>query len=243
MSDGLLRAPISSKQASPVTSGELLSLRHEAVLSSSATLTDLLAEYAVFSHALWFTYGGLDVDPIDDFMSTRSCSAPLRMGLPAPLFRGMGEWQGLELDYAIWLCPLDVWPELRTFLRMVGAIHPQHTWQASCQEPIAILDVLHELRYPDRPVPRVPAMIFGVDGTLGQVAVQPGLTGSVPVVRRPARPDTVAVMRASQSGDTRAHELAQPSFDEAVTAMQEKLRADQAIPPSADGGQGVAGQS
>jgi hypothetical protein len=183
---------------------------HVARFSSTATLTDLAREYAIFTHGLLFTHGRIDVDPVLDYvtkhpepdwdvMPVTYRSRRLFRGLSAPgkqvgppitwesslLFVERARWQGL---YDHLRC--CAWIDRRR--RTYGRVVPQH---------ITIIDflALDRAHILPAPLPTVEITVFGVDSNKVHAQFLPdiALPGSAPtVVYLPVLPGTIALADA-----------------------------------------------
>src|SRR5258708_3420449 len=89
-----------------------------ALIGQNTTLADLAKDYALFTHAMLFTRGGLDHDPINDYLAeNQKAIAPLVLMLDQPILFGMARplkdrrWESIW-DRVLMLCPKEGWPPL-----------------------------------------------------------------------------------------------------------------------------------
>lgn len=142
--------------------------------SAAASLADLAKDYAIFTHAAFFTWGGMDIDPLQDLIARHPSSDCLAFDLvfKAKLFTGLvrrSDPHVLRQHAHKLLCmPLEHWKDIGPSLGAVTAVERarKRFFRAAPQE-IAILDVLALSRAATLPdvMPTVMISVFGVDAT------------------------------------------------------------------------------
>jgi len=169
-----------------------------------ATLTGLLQQYAFFSHGAFFTYGGFDCDPLQDYLQTVMPGCTVQMILLArPYLRGVvpDGWQGLPFDHLLFACPHAAWHELGPWLRGVSAADRvrKRFVRATSQVSIGLdLLALERLIVVPATLPTIPITLYGVDATDKHLAfsLRADHTGAIATVRRPINPETLQMGRA-----------------------------------------------
>jgi hypothetical protein len=189
---------------------------HALKISDSATLADLLRDYAAFNHGAFFTHGRLDVDPVADFV-TKHPDADV-MAMPTtfdqPLFRGLaapGRQPGppLAWDRTLFFIERRFWDSLRAHLTTCGWIdRRRRTYGRAVRQVLPIIDFLALARaiVLPAPLPTVEIDVFGVDATNVHVQFVPQviLPGDVPaLVHLPLVAETGTLGAALLSQDPR----------------------------------------
>jgi hypothetical protein len=186
------------------------------VSSSSATLADLAADYAMFNHGALFVHGRLDVDPVADFVAShpdRDCKAipatfrhRVAHGLSVP---GRPVGPPFEWDRTLFFVESRFWPDLRAhLLRCAWVDRRRGRYGRAVLQELPVVDflALARLSVAPAPLPTVPVAFFGVDGTHAHVqfVARAAFHDDVAVaVHLPPVAETVALGAAMLSGDPR----------------------------------------
>jgi hypothetical protein len=169
--------------ASPIPEGKsqvrLLDRDNEASIqeedySAAATLGDLAEDYAFFTHALLFTQGGLDVDPVQDFINeNRGEVGVFQLNFSRPVFSGLEQpaIRDSSWNYTLIGCPKenDQWRKLYDHIRGVGILDENHPkgalFGAATVKELEIVDplALDKMAVLPDPVPMVTITVFGLD--------------------------------------------------------------------------------
>ncbi len=173
-----------------------------------ALLGDYAQDYAFFAHAAFYTYGGLDVDVLEQFVLEHPGDPAVSVyRFDMPIFSGLSRHPACAAwDYALGIVPRVFWPSLYDFLRAVSIVDRTRGTYA--------VATVHELEIPDplvfrratlpSPVPAVKVTAFGLDGNRFRVeflsrCAWPG--GATQVVRLPPDPKTIKLADAILSHD------------------------------------------
>jgi len=142
--------------------------------SAAASLADLARDYALFTHAAFFTWGAMDLDPLQDLIARHPAQDCLAFDLvfKAKLFTGLvrrSDPQSLRPYAHKLLCmPRELWADIGPALGAVTAVDrtKQRFFRAAPQE-IVLLDVLALSKAATLPaiMPTVMISVFGVDAT------------------------------------------------------------------------------
>ena len=86
--------------------------------ATHSSLSTLQREYVLFTHALLFTEGGFQSDPLQEWMLARDqAGRVIDLQLPRKLFRGLGVY-----DTHLYACPLGLWAGLAAYLNSVTGV-------------------------------------------------------------------------------------------------------------------------
>lgn len=177
----------------------------EEAYSAAASLSDLAEDYAFFTHALLFTHGGLDVDPVQDFINEHPGEVGVfQLNFPRPIFSGLEQpaIRDSSWNYALIGCPKenDQWRKLYDHIRGVGILDENHPkgalFGAATVKELEIVDplVLDKMAVLPDPVPVVTITVFGLDSNKKYVEIVANSSNRLdrPVVYTfKARPETV----------------------------------------------------
>jgi hypothetical protein len=132
---------------------------------------ELVAEWVLFTHVLFFTHGHLLHDPVEEFVNARNLPSDSVGWLSLPLDI-LVELPDRHHGHLLFVASREIWPDLFHFLGQVSGISRQRSryWRAMCQH-LEILDPLG-LAEPSGPV-KVPLYVFGVDASDGIWCVEP----------------------------------------------------------------------
>jgi len=148
---------------------------HALRVGAASSLRSLSGDYAFFNHACFFTWGGLDIDPVGDFLTRhpdRDCTV-FHVEFRTPVLGGIAKPGRLyqaaaPYEYRLYGIPRPYWPNLKAELSAVSMVdrrlrryHRAVTQDLTIVDPLA-LDRLAVL--PATP-PLVDVTLFGVDGT------------------------------------------------------------------------------
>jgi hypothetical protein len=189
---------------------------HALRISASATVADLVGDYAIFNHGAFFVHGRLDVDPVADYVAKHpghGCKA-MPVTFPRRIFRGLTRFGRQAGPPFAWESTLvfverEYWPGLETHLRCCAWVDRRRgTYCRAVAQSIPIVDFLAADRASivTSPVPTVAVTVFGVDGTDVHVQFSPRVAGpwDVPtVVHLPLVAGTRAVASALLGRDPR----------------------------------------
>jgi hypothetical protein len=190
--------------------------RHTLAITKAATLRDLAKDYVFFNHGSFFVHGRLDCDPVADFVAQHpdpDCKV-MPTAFPTRLFPGLaapGRPAGPPLDWERTLCFVEraYWPALFDHLRLCGWVDRRRKFYArAVAQELPLVDVLalEKALVVPAPLPTVPVVLFGVDGTRDHVQFISRIT--LPTdrpmpVHRPLDPETRAIGAALLAGEDR----------------------------------------
>jgi hypothetical protein len=143
------------------------------LMAGTATLTDLVDEYVLFTHGLVFTHGAWLQDPLQDYVTSMDTDCRLHaLELPSPVFRwfdGRSPVDRQTLDTSwnrkIMACPKRSWNGLYRFLASIqGTNRDTKTMYSLAAQRIPIIDVIAFANLsglPDR-IPEVDCLCFAL---------------------------------------------------------------------------------
>ena len=187
-------------------------------VSGRANLADLVGEFVLFTHGLFFTHGDLDLDPVQEFVNAQEGESIVSLltfdepiidwTRPAHRLERCDYDSGIPWGHQLLAAERNCWQKLYRFLTGVAAIDRDRGmfWRA-VPHPLIIADVLalKKKAVLPSPVPRVPITVFGLTGNLGRVMVRP--TGPFP-----ARP-RVVILSPSKAAKRSSHAALQEDPD------------------------------
>ncbi len=176
-------------------------------VGQATSLAELAGEFAFFTPAVLYLYGGLTDEPLGDFRQTYGGPADVyHYRFPHRLFSGLDAPCGdREWNHALWAVRRHVWPALRDFYLSIMVLDPvARTASQVAYTDVEVLDSLAaaHMRWETRPAVTVAA--FGIDGSDRRLVVRP----SADVLKHPPRlvrlPPTEAMRRAAAAYAGRA---------------------------------------
>lgn len=155
---------------------------HQLRVTGAKALSELTGDYAFFNHGCFFTWGGLDVDPVEDFVirhADQDCLV-FHMDFPRPIFHGIPKpgrfYKPAEIyNHRLFAVPLPYWDALRAELMIVSAVdRARRSFHRSVTQEIDIVDPLSLQSLVIAPPlpPTVPVTVFGVDGNKHHIVWQ-----------------------------------------------------------------------
>jgi hypothetical protein len=203
-------------------------------LSAATRLQDLVADYRFFTHGLLMTFGRWLRDPVPDYTRDHPECCVGALSLPSPLFAGMPPpW-----DRTLMVVPAAAWPGLQHFLFGLSAVNRDEKVFARMLPqllPAADLLALDRRSSVWEKPETVQIVSLGVDGTEGQVFLQPAVQPPLDriVVRHgPPDPETVLLGRAVLGEDEKPYRAVESSADLAYRDLVERTaKARQKLPP------------
>ena len=142
--------------------------------SAAASLADLAKDYAIFTHAAFLTWGGMDIDPLQDLIARHTSPDCFAFDLVCKekLFTGLvrrSDPPALRpYAHRLLFMPHEFWKDVGSGLGAVTAVdrRRQRLFRAAPQE-IVVLDVLALSKAATLPavMPTVMISVFGVDAT------------------------------------------------------------------------------
>jgi hypothetical protein len=156
-------------------------------MKGGASLRELQRDYAFFSYAPLVIYGGLDFNPVQEWINLNNHPQLVYvMQLDMPIFDMKGN---PKLDRALWAVELEHWNDLCFHIGSLAIIDrkKQSMVRVVCQE-IPILDVgaLEKMRIIEDALPTVTVTTFSVDSNRECIAFDPApdLLNSRPKLKR-----------------------------------------------------------
>src|SRR4051812_4391738 len=89
-------------------------------LKTGGTLTDLRQDYTLFTFAPLFMYGGLDFNPINEWVNVYDNSPEVtvfQLETPILTMHGVNQW-----DNTLWAVPNQLWPSLSLHIGALALI-------------------------------------------------------------------------------------------------------------------------
>jgi len=164
----------------PVVPKRLLPVGH------AKSLAELAADFAFFTPAVPYLYGGMTDEPLGDFRQQFGQPADVyHFRFPHRLFAGLDAPCGdREWNYALWAVRRHVWPALLDFYLSIVMLDPvARTAAQVAVTDVAVVDSLALSHGVWGRPPAVPVAALGIDGSEAQLAVTP----SGDVLTRPPR--------------------------------------------------------
>ena len=172
-------------------------------ISSATALSDLSEEFSLFTHAPFFVFGGLDRDPVQDFLNTvRGNPVLAQIRSEKPIFSGL-EYRGdpcstfgVGLEHVTWNFVLiavekPAWDDCLNFLSGVEIRDtPKKIRYRALPHEVMIADGLLLSRQAVLPVPlpMVKITVFGVEGMGKKITIRPAVSPPVDLARVTIRP-------------------------------------------------------
>jgi len=145
--------------------------------SAAGTLGDFSKEYALFNHGALFSYAGMEVDPVSEYMTTNSCELRFVMA-EQPFFSGVsaGKREFKHWDYCMLAVPIDQWRDLASWLVESGILNrSKQTFYKAYYDSVQTVDwkqVTSQGVFTKWPM--VDVALFGLDGNKSFVRVDKG---------------------------------------------------------------------
>jgi hypothetical protein len=153
-------------------------------LKAGMSLADLQKHYALFTYAPLFLYGGLEHNPIQEWLNLfKHGEVVAIMQLPAPVVQ-LSPPGDHKLDSVLWAVQLPYWSKLAMHIGSIGLMDRgrKRFTRVVCQEvPIADVAALDNIVLANT-FPTVTIVTFGVDSTAGCIVFEPA--GNL-IVERP----------------------------------------------------------
>jgi len=185
---------------------------HVMQISQATSLGSLVEEYAFFTHALLFTHGKWERDPVLDYvMQQRHCEVH-RVMTNMPIFSGLEHRKPNgevipDWNHILLACHKDHWNGLRDYMMQVGGFDRLTGYfYRMLVQVIPVIDAVAMDRMVSLPGqrPMIYIMTFGLDGNKGQVYFKPALNppiDQVTVGRKPASIETTKLAKAVMEGN------------------------------------------
>jgi len=156
-------------------------------ISQVATLADLAEDNVLYTHATFFTIGGLDVDPVQVYFAENKLPSnrrPFMLETDKPLFGNLPDpWANL-----IFAVEKDIWPELAQALDIVSVIDRSSNtyWQAIRQEML-LPDIwaLNRVTDSSKLPPSISVQCYGISGNAACWYFDPPTTPLAPAIPSP----------------------------------------------------------
>lgn len=177
-------------------------------IPGAASLTELAKEYVFFSPGLLYTHGGLDRDPVQEFVNESPDDVQVAvMRFDKPLFNGLRFADGrIDWNHMLLVAERGQWDALRKALGTVGIIDSKKKiFYRSVTTSVVIADpvIMDKATVIPHPIPEVEVIVFALDGNTRQVLVaQPQtLLGTPSVVIKNPQKETAEFAKRLFAGD------------------------------------------
>jgi hypothetical protein len=175
-------------------------------LKEGASLADLRQDYALFTYAPLFLYGGLEHNPVQEWINAHGHGQIVFIfPVPSPIFRMRADpiW-----DHTLWAVEKEHWPSLSLHVGSVALIDrgKQTVTRVICQE-IPVFDVAAKQRL--GPPGKITVTTFSPDSNLACAHFVPAglLQGGRPALQvYPPRKETVKFANALLSFSTNPYQ-------------------------------------
>ena len=189
-------------------------------VSSLASLGDLAKDYVFFNHGVLFTYGGMNVDPAQEYVTEHKCEIRMVM-MPKPVFKDVSnrKKEFVHWDHSLLAVDTNHWVELSRALVESGILDlVQRKFYKAYYRPVKIVDWFRagQSHAPDD-WPMIRVALFGLDGNTQFIKVVDSIsdeTSKAPptprILLRPPNPSAVSFAEALFNGHTRPYDVIDP---------------------------------
>ena len=189
-------------------------------VSSLASLSDLATDYVFFNHGVLFTYGGMNVDPAQEYAIEHKCEIRM-VRMPKPVFKDVSnrKKEFAHWDHSLLAVDTNHWVGLSRVLVESGILDlAKRSFYKAYYRPVKIVDWFRvdQAHAPDD-WPTIRVALFGLDGNTQFIKVvdpKPGKSDAAPptpkIVLRPPNAAAVSFANALFSGHERPYDVIDP---------------------------------